>query len=169
MLQFVREGLGVALVPSWVSHIATPDLGFRPYWPGSEPIELQVAIRSSDDNAPAGQLCHLVLASATKRGPRQVKPRFVPAQSGSPDSEVPGNRCGLKVASDLADPKVANPFLMRGRMISAWKVECFAIAPAFLRLSPCQPLPSLPIPCRERRPDLPVPTSDPHPIRRATS
>ena len=50
LLQFVAQGLGIALVPAWVQNIAPPGVTFIPFEPCSNPIELYVAFRKTGNS-----------------------------------------------------------------------------------------------------------------------
>ena len=50
MLQFVAQGLGIALAPAWVRNIAPPGVSFVPFEPCENLIELYVAFRKSGNS-----------------------------------------------------------------------------------------------------------------------
>ncbi|MDG2341271.1 MAG: LysR family transcriptional regulator [Paracoccaceae bacterium] len=50
MLQFVAQGLGIALAPAWVRNIAPPGVSFVPFEPCENMIELYVAFRKSGNS-----------------------------------------------------------------------------------------------------------------------
>ena len=50
MLQFVAQGLGIALAPAWVRSIAPPGVSFVPFEPCENLIDLYVAFRKSGNS-----------------------------------------------------------------------------------------------------------------------
>jgi DNA-binding transcriptional LysR family regulator len=50
MLQFVAQGLGIALAPAWVRNIAPPGVSFVPFEPCENLIDLYVAFRKSGNS-----------------------------------------------------------------------------------------------------------------------
>lgn len=50
MLQFVAQGLGIALAPAWIKNIAPPGVSFVPFEPCENLIELYVAFRKSGNS-----------------------------------------------------------------------------------------------------------------------
>lgn len=50
LLQFVLQGLGIALAPEWIQSIAPPGLSFIPYETGQRRISLYVAYRSTGNH-----------------------------------------------------------------------------------------------------------------------
>ena len=50
MLQFVAQGLGIALAPDWVRNIAPPGVSFVPFEPCENLIDLYVAFRKSGNS-----------------------------------------------------------------------------------------------------------------------
>ena len=50
MLQFVAQGLGIALAPAWVRNIAPPRVSFVPFEPCENLIDLYVAFRKSGNS-----------------------------------------------------------------------------------------------------------------------
>jgi DNA-binding transcriptional LysR family regulator len=50
MLQFVAQGLGIALAPAWVRNIAPPGVSFVPFEPCENLIELYIAFRKAGNS-----------------------------------------------------------------------------------------------------------------------
>lgn len=60
MLQFVAQGLGIALAPAWVRNIAPPGVSFVPFEPCENLIELYIAYRKSGNSDTVKRFVNIV-------------------------------------------------------------------------------------------------------------
>ena len=64
LLQFVAQGLGIALAPAWVKNIAPPGVSFVPFEPCENLIDLYVAFRKSGNSDTVKRFVDTVRKSA---------------------------------------------------------------------------------------------------------
>ena len=66
LMQFVAQGLGLALAPAWIEKIAPDGLAFVPYQPGKKGIGLYIARRRKDDSVTIDALVAAVKEAARR-------------------------------------------------------------------------------------------------------
>ena len=66
LLQFVAQGLEIALAPNWVSNIAPPGVALVPFEPHEMPIDLYLVFRKSENSDSESRFIKTVRTVAAK-------------------------------------------------------------------------------------------------------